>query len=118
MSLNIKSPMAPFWFVLPDQEGEEKPAAFKIRGLDGLQMAELQDEYSLQGDTASISGQGLLKTLTYGMSDWRNIILDGKKASFSEDMKENMTILPVVVQIQISSKIINSSDIVGKKAKN
>ena len=76
MRSSIKG-IAPEWWPLPADEGEEDPVRFYLKPLDGLAWTSVLME-SYDAETGVVGGAGVIKAFKLGVKDWENIE-DGDK---------------------------------------
>ena len=94
------------WFTPDDQEGEETPARFLIKPLNGVQYAEIVTEFNQA--TSMLTASGISKTLKYGLKDWEGI--EGSEGALTYDAK-NLKYLPGDYHHLIAAEIISRSSV-------
>ena len=71
MRSSIKG-VAPEWYTLLSEEGEDDPVQFYLKPLDGIAWTSvLMESYSTE--TGEVGGAGVIKAFKLGVKNWKNI---------------------------------------------
>ncbi len=115
MAIKAYKGMTPEWYTPSDQEGQDEPARFKIRGLTGPEFLDVQSHFDIAN--AQVKGSGLVLACRLGLLDWENIVDDeGKSTTFTK--AGGIDRLPAEVIATTGSKIIALSVMDGDETKN
>lgn len=119
MALRAASPLSPFWHTPEGQDGT--PTRFKIRGLTGLELVDVNSEAKPDPENKSMKfGAGAMRAaLAAALSGWENFIdADGNQIAFEADKDANIARLPFDVMGELFAEILKASRVSGEQAKN
>lgn len=119
MALRAASPFTPFWYAPEGQEGE--PTRFKIRGLTGLELSDVNAGAKRDEDAKSVvfTATSIRTALRQALLDWEGFEGDdGKPVEFSRDIDKNIARLPFDLLGDLFGEILKASRIDGEQVKN
>jgi len=102
MAIRAITDFSETWFTPEDQQGEDTPARFKVRQLDGLQTTALFSEMRMNGDQLALTAAGIRHAVNCGLVGWENI--ENEKGPL-EFKKQNLKFLPGEYHSLIASEI-------------
>lgn len=102
------------WWIPKSEEGQEDAAEFKLRGMTGAELLEVQQYYDVENST--VSGTGLVLAAKNGLEGWKNIVDEkGNDVVFT---RTGLNRLPAETIAEIGGKVINLSVMDEDEAKN
>lgn len=119
MALRAASPLAPFWYEPEGQEGS--PTRFKIRGLTGLELVDVNAEAKPDPENKSMKfGAGAIRSaLGAALLGWENLLdADGNQIPFGADRDANLARLPFEVMGELFAEVLKASRVGAEQAKN
>lgn len=121
MAITACNPLAAFWYTPESEADEENPTRFKIRGLNGDELAQVAPDVNVDmpGDQISIGHKAMRLCLGYGLQGWENFKDDkGEDVRFYQNSAKNMAMLPYNIQIELAGVIFDSSNLDEEEVKN
>lgn len=117
MAIITANPVASRWYTPASQEGEESPAKFKIRPLDGEQLSEAMYQAKItENGGIELHPDGMRSALRNGLIDWQNVMdTDGNEIPFS---RTAIRLLPWTERLDLAGEIINISFMTEDEEKN
>ncbi len=117
MAIKALPKFIPEWFTPEGQEEESTPTRFKLQGLTGPQLLEVQAESSQSGGgMIMITGRGLNMAVNFGLKDWENFTdADGVELPCT---RGNIRRIPMEILSELSSKILDISSVSEDERKN
>jgi hypothetical protein len=120
MALRAASPLAPFWYEPEGQAGE--PTRFQIRGLTGLELAEVNTEAKpdFESKTVRFGAAAMRVALQYALLGWENFQAeDGGNLEFdAKNRIASIEKLPFDVIGELFGEILKASRVGADKQKN
>lgn len=119
MALRVASPLSPFWYTPEGQDGD--PTRFKIRGLTGLELSDVNASARRDPDSQSVifTSGSIRIALRAALVDWENFLgADGAPVPFGADKEANLALLPFAVMGDLFGEILKASRMDGDQVKN
>ena len=120
MAIKALNPFEPVWYTPKDEVDDENPTRFKIKGMNGVQFADVASEFILDDkrEIQNISKDGAVKALKYGLVDWENFANDKGTVKFTKNINMNLQFIPYELIIELAMEIVAISDQTEDERKN
>ena len=117
MAITIDTKVAATWYTPESQEGDDKPASFKLKPLIGEDHMSVfaETEADRRGDL-KLTSIGLKSAIHQGVVGWKNIFDEnGKPMKFN---KFNLSRIPMEILSDLAAEIVNRSTLGDEDEKN
>lgn len=114
MAIKAHSGMTPEWYTPDSQEGMDDATRFRVVGLTGAELLEL-NQY-MDSTTGAVQGPGLVQACRVGLKGWENVVdEEGRNVTFN---RIAIARLPAEIIAEVGAKIISLSVLDDEETKN
>ena len=104
-------------YTLKADEGKEAAPSFKLRGLTGIEMMKVFEDFRSENGSVIVTAKAQETTIRYGLTGWDNFSDETGPVRFDKRAEKNLDRLPYNIIQELYGEIMNRSELPDADAK-